>query len=101
MRAWGVVRTPLFEIDWPRAAVFSLGCILWEMLAGHPLFEGESDYETMMFAGAADVSPLHGVPAELELIVRKALAKHVDRRYQTVGDLGAALADYLAAGTVN
>jgi eukaryotic-like serine/threonine-protein kinase len=79
----------------PRAAVFALGAILWEMLAGRPLFKGDTDYHTMQLAGAAHVPPLPEAPPELEAIARKALAKRVEDRYQTAGQLADALAGYL------
>jgi serine/threonine-protein kinase len=87
--------TPSFESDEWRAAVFALGCMLWELLAGRRLFVGTTDYETMMLARAAAVPPIPGVAAELEAIVRRALAKDVESRYQTPMQLAEALARYL------
>lgn len=83
------------DIDRPRAVVFSLGCVLWELIAGRRLFVGSTDYQTVQLARGAHVPPLAHVDLELEAIVRKALASSVDDRYQTPGELGEALADYL------
>jgi serine/threonine-protein kinase len=97
-RAWGVVRpTPGLEIDRARAAVFALGAILWEMLAGRPLFRGATDYQTLELVRVARIPPLPGTPPELEAIVRKALAKNVEDRYQTPDQLGDALGGLLAS----
>jgi len=85
----------------PRADVFALGCILWELLAGRPLFKGESDYETLQLAKSATVRCLPQAPPELDAIVRKALAIDVANRYQTARQFGDALADYLVEGARN
>ena len=80
--------------DSPTGSVFSLGCVLWELIAGTALF-GEEAVLT------GDVPRLPEAPPELEAILRKALARRVDVRYQTPGELGDALAAYLAANTPN
>lgn len=85
---------PEFTVDRPRAAVFSLGCVLWELLAGRRLFIGASDYESMMLARAAHV-PTIDIDPELESIVRKALAKNAEHRYETPAHLADALATAL------
>jgi len=83
------------EFDRPAAAVFSIGCVLWELLAGRPLFRGENDYQTLQLAAAAVVPPLSSVPRELETLVRKALAKNLGVRYRNPEQLAKALGDYL------
>lgn len=93
-------RQPAFVVDRPRAVVFSLGCVLWELLAGRRLFVGASDYESMMLARAADVPPLE-VDPELESITRKALAKRAEHRYETPARLADALATYLSNRAAN
>jgi serine/threonine protein kinase len=90
-----------FEIDRPRAAAFALGCILWELLSGRRLFVGTTDYETLQLARGAQVPPLAGVSPELEAIVRRALAKDVESRYQTPLQFADALAGYLVARASN
>jgi eukaryotic-like serine/threonine-protein kinase len=88
---------PFPESERVRWEVFGLGCVLWEMLAGRPLFRGSTDYESAQLAGSCHVPPLAGVPAELEAIVHTALAKDPEARYQTPADLAAALTDYVVA----
>jgi hypothetical protein len=83
------------EIDRPLAAVFALGCVLWELLAGRPLFRDQGYYLTMQAARAAIVPPLSHVPRELDAVVRRALAKDIVERYRNPGDLAHALGGFL------
>ena len=69
-----------------RSDIFSLGCILHEMISSHPPFEGRSVVETMYNIVHAEPAPLHA-PAGLKRIVGKMLAKAPDDRYQTAKDL--------------
>jgi serine/threonine protein kinase len=88
---------PVARSERIRWEVFGLGCVLWELLAGRFLFRGTTDYESAQLAGACHVPPLAGIPAELEAIVRTALAKDPELRYQTPTQLAAALTDFLVA----
>lgn len=82
-----------------RADVFAVGILLYELLTGKRLFEGESDYKTVLAVRQAHVPPIAPqnpeVGPELEAIIRKALAKDPAQRYQRADDLGDALAQYL------
>ncbi len=70
-----------------RTDVFSLGVMLYEMLAGHRPFPGKSHVEMMHAIINAPAPPLPTQPAELEEILSKALAKDPAERYQHAGDL--------------
>ncbi|MEO7093946.1 MAG: hypothetical protein ABI175_11895 [Polyangiales bacterium] len=74
-----------------RGWVFAFGAVLWEMLAGQPLFAAANDYATVVKVRAARVPPLRDVPPALDAIVRKALARDPALRYQTLAELAAAL----------
>jgi serine/threonine protein kinase len=82
-----------------RVDVFSVGIILWEMLAGRRLFLGETDYDTVMQVQAAEVPPLAdinpAVPPDLEAVVRGGLARDPEERYQTARDFGRDLTRFL------
>jgi serine/threonine-protein kinase len=86
------------EVD-HRADVFAVGIILWELFTGRRLFYGETDYQTVELVRQAKVPSIAAlnpeIEPELEGVVRKALAKDVNDRYQSAGDLGDALAQYL------
>jgi len=82
-----------------RADVFAVGIILWELFTGRRLFYGETDYQTVELVRQARVPSIAAlnpeIEPELEAVVRKSLAKDVDDRYQSAGDLGDALSQYL------
>ena len=82
-----------------RADVFAVGIILWEMFTGRRLFFGETDDQTVELVRQARVPSIAAlnpeVESEIEQIVRKALARDPDDRYQNANDLGDALAQYL------
>ena len=75
-----------------RTDIFSLGVLIYEMVAGRLPFEGSNSNE-ILASILNDKEPLplarfaREVPAELERIVAKALRKRRDERYQTTKDL--------------
>ncbi|MCL2823810.1 MAG: serine/threonine protein kinase, partial [Polyangiaceae bacterium] len=81
------------------ADIFAVGIILWEMLAGRKLFKGESDYETVRLVQQAKIPPLaqfnDKVPASLERIILKALARDLSQRYKHTLDLAADLNTFI------
>ncbi len=82
-----------------RADVFAVGIILFELFTGKRLFYGDTDYQTVELVRQAKVPSLiqHNseIEPELEQVVRKALSKDPDERYQNAADLGDALAQFL------
>jgi len=74
-----------------RSDVFSLGIVLWEMVATRRLFKGDNDLATIQMIinePAPDVSSFRAdCPLELERITARALAKDPKDRYQTAQDL--------------
>jgi eukaryotic-like serine/threonine-protein kinase len=86
------------EVD-HRADVFAVGILLWELFTGRRLFYGETDYQTVELVRQARVPSMAAlnpeIEPELESIVRKALARDPQDRYQHAADLGDALTQYL------
>jgi serine/threonine protein kinase len=80
-----------------RSDVFALGAVLYEMLTGQPAFDAAT--ADTVIVGILQASPaapstlVASVPSELDLIVARALAKSLDRRYPSA----AAIADDLRA----
>src|SRR5215470_3164117 len=70
-----------------RTDVFSAGIILHEMLTTEKLFRGDTEFALMEKVRKAEISPPskfnRRVPAELDAIVARALARDVADRYQT------------------
>ena len=78
------------EID-QRADLFAFGCVLYQTVTGRQAFSGRNVMQTLDLILAEEPVSLgeidSGLPAELERIVRKSLAKEPDKRYQTAADL--------------
>jgi serine/threonine protein kinase/Tfp pilus assembly protein PilF len=78
------------EID-ARSDIFSLGVVIYELVAGRTPFRRDSEAATMSAVIHDDPEPMarykSGVSDELERIVAKALRKDVKSRYQSVADM--------------
>ncbi|NNB84532.1 protein kinase domain-containing protein [Corallococcus exiguus] len=84
-----------------RSDVFALGVVLHELLTGGRLFKRHSDMLTLSAVAECNVpAPSQvapRVPAELDVIVLKALAKEPDARFQHAQELQRALEGWLAS----
>ena len=82
-----------------RADIYSLGCTLYNLIAGRPPFEGESSVVVMTkhFFEAPVPPEQHNrrIPAELSAIVLKMLAKKPEQRYQDMDEVIGVLEDFL------
>jgi eukaryotic-like serine/threonine-protein kinase len=74
-----------------RSDIFSLGAVMYEMLARRKPFEGDTPSDTLAAILKTEPPPLarvaQGVPPELVRIVNKSLRKDREERYQVVKDL--------------
>jgi len=85
-----------------RSDVFSLGSILYEMLTRRRAFSGTTTLEILEAVATAHPPPPHDcdptVPAELDRICGKALAKRRNERYDSAAALADDLEAWLAGG---
>jgi len=84
------------ELD-HRSDIFSFGCILFESATGKKPFEGDSVVKSLhmvIYEAAPSISESNPtLPAELQRIVRRCLAKDPDERYQSIKDVAIELKD--------
>ena len=74
-----------------RSDIFSLGAVLYEMIAGKRAFEGKTAASTIAAILAAEPQPVSSIqpltPSALDQIIRTCLAKDPDERWQSSGDI--------------
>jgi len=79
-----------------RSDLYSLGCVLYEILAGQPPFTGptaESVLHQHLVAEPPHITAIRGaVPAPVEAVIRRALAKAPADRFATAAQFAEALA---------
>ena len=74
-----------------RSDIFSLGVVLYEMLAGQKPFTGQTMSDVLAAILRAEPPPLSqsvpSLPAELDRCIAKALRKDCNARYQTISEM--------------
>ena len=80
-----------------RSDIFAVGIVLAEMLMGKRLFSAPNDLDVLLMVrdGRLERWDKYGkdIPPRLDAIVRKALAKSLDERFQSAADFRDALED--------
>jgi serine/threonine-protein kinase len=86
-----------------RSDVYSLGCVLFEMLAGRPPWTGPTPQAALARRFAEPVPSVRavreGVPLEVERAVQTALATDPARRFAAAGAFGAAISSGVPAAS--
>ncbi len=84
-----------FGVSDHRVDLYSLGCVLYEILTGHPPFSGDNRETLERAHQTSEAEPVQSirpdVPAVVCQIIHKLLAKRPDERYQTAFSLSADL----------
>lgn len=87
-----------------RADLYSLGCTLYFLLTGQPLFPGGAPTEKLLKHQFQPPPPIQAlrpeVPASLAAVLQRLLAKKPEKRYQTPAETATALAAVLNKAAV-
>lgn len=78
-----------------RSDIFSLGCVLYEMITGQKAFDGKTPNETMVAVVSKDPVPIAELrpdaPTALDLLIKRCLEKEPDERFESARDVAFAL----------
>ncbi len=75
--------------------IYAAAVVLWECLVGHRLFEGDNEAMIVVRALEGRVQPpsvfVHGLPAEVDAVIMKGLARDPAQRFGTAREMALAL----------
>jgi serine/threonine protein kinase len=80
-----------------RADIYSVGAILYRCLTGHEPFEADDPAATLTAVLTREPTRPRAlaaeIPEEVELVIERAMARKLEQRFGTLGELDAALAE--------
>ena len=74
-----------------RSDIFSLGCLLYELIAGKRAFDGPSAADVMSAVLREEPEESERIPGPVAAIITRSLAKNPAQRFQSAADLAFAL----------
>lgn len=76
-----------------RSDIYAVGCIFYELLAGAVAFDGDIDEleKLHLFGSIPKLSEISNINLQLNSVVERCLSKNASERYQSSGELSAAL----------
>ena len=82
------------EVD-RRSDIFTMGIVLWEVLAGRPLFQGDTEAATLSRLIGGPIPSVRSfapdLPAAIDEVCRHALQRDPARRFRTAAEMAEAL----------
>ena len=82
-----------------RSDIYSLGMVLYELIAGHVPFEAETNWGILFKHINEAPPPIPDIPPSVQNVIDRALAKNPDERYQTCRELAADYMDAIGMGS--
>lgn len=77
-----------------RSDIYSMGCLMFEVLTGKPAFEADSLLESMhkkMSESFSSLAEQLEVPADLQAVIKKCMETEPEQRFQTTSQLAEAI----------